>query len=210
MEPIGGDQNDDGTFVPFTDILFNALLGFAVMVFVAFSLINPATESKAGAVDLKAELVISATWPDNSTDDIDLYVMDPSGNVVWFKSKEAGLMHLDRDDRGALQGHTIDINGRSVEAHYNQETVTIRGFIPGEYIANVVKYENNSKGPVPVSVEIQKVNPILSVAAYQTVTLENKGDEKTAARFTLDAKGNVSNVSLRQKSILQDIFAKQK
>ncbi|MDB5537844.1 MAG: hypothetical protein JWQ65_2719, partial [Devosia sp.] len=33
--------SEDGTFVPFTDILFNALLGFAVMLFIAFALIRP-------------------------------------------------------------------------------------------------------------------------------------------------------------------------
>ena len=32
--------SDDGTFVPFTDILFNVLLGLVFMVFTAFSLIN--------------------------------------------------------------------------------------------------------------------------------------------------------------------------
>ena len=207
MEPIG-DQNDDGTFVPFTDILFNALLGFAVMVFVAFSLINPTAESKSGTVNLKAELVISATWPDNSPDDVDLYVQDPSGNTVWFRNKEAGLMHLDRDDRGGLEGHSLDVNGHTVESHYNQETVTIRGFIPGQYIANVVEYANNTKAPTPVSIEIQKINPVLTVAAYQTVTLDHKGEEKTAARFNLDADGNVTNVNLQPKSILQELFAK--
>ena len=61
-----------------------------------------------------------------------------------------------------------------------------------------------------LSVEIQKINPILSVAAYQTVTLDHKGDEKTAARFSLDADGNVTNVSLEPKSILQELFAKNR
>src|SRR5205807_1474284 len=122
--------------------------------------------------------------------------------------KEAGLMHLDHDDRGAFQGHTIDVNGKTVEAHYNQESVTIRGFIPGEYIANVVEYAKNSSGPTTVSVELQKVNPILTVAAYQVIALDHKGEEKTAFRFNLDDQGNVTNVSLRSKSILTDLFSK--
>ena len=73
--------NDDGTFVPFTDILFNVLLGLAFMVFTAFSLVNPT--AKTGAVDLKAELIITMNWPDNDPNDMDLYVEDPVGNVVW-------------------------------------------------------------------------------------------------------------------------------
>jgi len=200
--------SDDGTFVPFTDILFNVLLGLVFMVFTAFSLINPT--AKTGIVDLKAELLITVTLPDNDPNDMDLYVEDSAGGIVWYHSKEAGLMHLDRDDRGGLEGHTLDFNGHTTESHYNQETVTIRGFIPGQYVANVVEYANNTKMPTPVSVEIQKINPVLSVAAYQTVTLDHKGDEKTAARFNLDADGNVTNVNLQPKSILQELFAKRR
>ena len=33
-------SSDDGTFVPFTDMLFNVLLGFAFMIFTAFALIE--------------------------------------------------------------------------------------------------------------------------------------------------------------------------
>ena len=39
--------SDDGTFVPFTDMLFNVVIGLAFMVFIAFSLINP-TAKKIG------------------------------------------------------------------------------------------------------------------------------------------------------------------
>ena len=81
MDEIGAwSGNDDGTFVPFTDILFNVLLGLAFMVFTAFSLVNPT--AKTGAVDLKAELIITMNWPDNDPNDMDLYVEDPVGNVV--------------------------------------------------------------------------------------------------------------------------------
>ncbi|HYZ22092.1 MAG TPA: hypothetical protein VE690_08040, partial [Rhodopila sp.] len=80
------DQNpmigsDDGTFVPFTDMLFNVVIGLAFMVFIAFALINPA--AKSGAVELKAELLITMNWPDYDTDDMDIYVRDPAGNIVW-------------------------------------------------------------------------------------------------------------------------------
>ncbi len=33
-------------------------------------------------------------------DDIDTYVEDPQGNIVWYHVMEAGLMNLERDDRG--------------------------------------------------------------------------------------------------------------
>jgi hypothetical protein len=66
--------NDDGTFVPFTDIMLNVAMGFAMMVFMAFALIRP--ELTEGEVDLNAEYLITMRWPDGHPDDIDLYVQD--------------------------------------------------------------------------------------------------------------------------------------
>ena len=90
-----GADSDDGTFVPFTDILFNVLLGFTMMVFVAFALIRP--DAKSGIIDTNAEFIITTTWPDDNDDDIDTYVQDPTGNVVWYHSMQKGFVTLDRD-----------------------------------------------------------------------------------------------------------------
>ena len=91
LQPPAEDQN------AFTDILFNALLGFVFMFSVAFMLIRP--EVTDGKIVPKAEFMITAQWPDGHVDDIDLIVEDGEGNIVWFDTREAGLMHLDRDDR---------------------------------------------------------------------------------------------------------------
>jgi hypothetical protein len=191
--------NDDGTFVPFTDILFNALLGFAVMVFIAFALIRP--DAKTGTVDVKAEFIITASWPDGNPDDIDLYVEDPQGDIVWYYVKEAGLIHLDRDDRGNYRD-TIDVNGTKVENPLNQESVTLRGVIPGEYVVNVYHYTATTGEPVPVSVKVEKINPKLTVVHYGTLILNQKGDEQTAIRFSLDDGGNVVRTNQEFKSLV--------
>jgi hypothetical protein len=192
--------SDDGTFVPFTDILFNALLGFAVMVFIAFALIRP--DANAGTVDLKADIIITASWPDGNPDDIDLYVEDPLGNIVWYYVKEAGLIHLDRDDRGNYHD-TIVVNGRTIENPLNQESVTIRGIVPGEYVVDVFRYTATTGEPIPVTVKVEKLNPKLSVVYYGQVILDRKADEKTAVRFTLTADGQVSGQDDTFKSLSQ-------
>jgi hypothetical protein len=46
-------RRSDHVGVGFTDLLFNALLGFVVMFVLAFLLINPI--AKSGAIDPKAE-----------------------------------------------------------------------------------------------------------------------------------------------------------
>jgi hypothetical protein len=189
-DPIGG--SDDGTFVPFTDMLFNVVIGLAFMVFIAFALINPT--AKTGAVDMKAELLITMNWPDYDLNDMDIYVQDPAGNIVWYHGREAGLMHLDHDDRGSGR-ERITVNGRTIQNPLNQEIVTIRGIVSGEYVVNAQEFVANTANKVPVSVKIEKLNPTASVVFYGTHEFDHKGQEETFVRFTLDADGKVGDVS---------------
>jgi hypothetical protein len=195
-------QGDDGSFVPFTDILFNALLGFAVMLFIAFALIKP--DAKSGDVSVKAEFIITITWPDNMPDDVDTYVEDPLGNIVWYHLPQKGFMTLDRDDRGNYLD-TITVNGKEVTDPLNQETVSIRRNIPGEYVVNVYRFTDPSSLPVPVTIKVEKINPKVSVVYYGTVTLNRKADEKTVTRFSIDDQGNVTGLNDRQVSLVHEV-----
>jgi hypothetical protein len=188
-------------FDVFTDLLFNVLLGFAFMFFIAFVLINP--DPDAGKVDTDAEFLITVTWPDSHPDDIDIYVEDPAGNLVWYHVKESGLMNLERDDRGNYKD-VIVVNGERIINPLNQETVSIRGFIGGEYIVNIFHYLATSPDPVEVAVKVQKVNPRVEVVFYAVLSLDHTGDEKTAVRFTVNAEdGTVTNVNTRAKGLVR-------
>lgn len=184
----------------FTDILFNALLGFAFMFAVAFMLIRP--EVIEGKVDPKAEFMITASWPDGHQDDIDLIVEDGEGNMVWFDAREAGLMHLDRDDRGWL-GDSITVSGKKIDNPLNQETVTLRGIAAGEYVVNLLHYKAETGRPVPVKVKVEKLNPQVSVIYAGTNQLTGAGDEQTAVRFSLDATGTVVRLTSRNKLLIR-------
>jgi hypothetical protein len=194
------DAADDGSFVPFTDILLNVLMGFSIMVFIAFSLIRP--EMLTGDVELRAEYIITTTWPDDHPDDIDTYVQDPGGNIVWYRNAEAGLLSLDRDDRGNFRD-VIVINGERIQNPINQETVTMRGLVAGEYVVNIYHYVANGVDPVPVSVKVERINPEVEIVFYGTLELDHRGDEQTAIRFTLDDEGNPSDLNNRFKSLTQ-------
>lgn len=185
---------------PFTDVLFNGLLGFVFMFMVAFLLINPPAES--GKVDTDAQYLITVHWPDEHPDDIDTYVEDPLGNIVWYHAKEAGLMHLDRDDRGNYKD-TLTVNGQRIVNPLNQETVSIRGFAAGEYVVNVYHYVASSPEPVTVTIKVERVNPVVNVVYYRVFELEHRGQERTAVRFTIDDQGDVLNVSTLDKSLVQ-------
>ncbi len=177
-----------GNTDPFTDLVFNTLLGITFLLIVTMLFINP--ENKQGKINPKAEYIITVSWPDWNPNDIDTWVESPRGDLVWFRNPEAGLMHLDRDDRGMLNDF-IFVNGEKVANPLNQEIVTIRGVIPGEYVVNVHYYATEDHKPVPVQVKVEKVNPVLEVVYYGEVVLAQQGDEKTAVRFKIAADGSV-------------------
>ncbi len=185
---------------PFTDLLFNALLGFTFLFLVAIMFMNP--EAKTGIIDPKAEYIITITWEDNRPEDIDTWVEDPDGRVIWFRNTEAGLLHLDRDDRGLLND-TITINGEEIQNPLNQEVVTLRGVVKGEYVVNLHYYnDEGTNRSVDVNVRLVKVNPVFKIIYYGTVTMDKQGDEKTALRFVISRDGKISNINFLPKQIV--------
>lgn len=185
---------------PFSDLLFNTLLAFVMLFAIALLAMNP--KAKTGNIPAKAEYIITVTWPDRNPDDIDTWVEDPAGNKVWFRAREAGMMHLDRDDRG-LSNDTIVINGQQVVNPLNQEVVTIRGIAPGEYTVNAHYYQTEDGQPVELNVSVVKVNPRAEVVYYGSARLARKGDEATLVRFTLDRDGKVVGVNTLPKTLVE-------
>ncbi|MEJ2455587.1 MAG: hypothetical protein P8103_15720 [Candidatus Thiodiazotropha sp.] len=193
-------QHRDFDADPFTDLLFNALLAFTFLFLVALMFLNP--PAKSGTINPKADFIITVTWPDNNPDDIDTWVEGPAGQLVWFKQPQAGLLHLDRDDRG-MANDSLVVDGKAVVNPLNQEVVTLRGRPPGEYVVNVHYYNSKSLSPVPVTVSLAEVNPVLKILHYATLTLERLGEEKTALRFSIAPDGQVFGINTLPKSIVE-------
>ena len=177
-----------GSATSFIDLLFNLLLVFVSLFILSFVLINPQVEDKK--LDPNAEFLITIVGPGDLHDDVDLWVEDPQGNVVFFNRQEAGLMHLDRDDVGRSRDEVKNSDGELIRVEQNQEVVTVRGFIPGEYVVNTFMYAKTSEYPTPVTVQIMKINPF-QIVHEETITLEREGAERTVSRFTLDGDGLV-------------------
>ena len=188
-------QNNQSLSDPFTDLLFNVLLGFVFLFFITILFINPIT--KLGNVNLKAEFIITLDWKDSLPDDIDLWVQDPNGEVVSYLKKDAGWLHLDRDDQGEINDK-VTINNQEIIYPINREVVTLRGIIPGEYIVNVYMYSNPSSRPVDINLTIEKVNPSLKLVYFNNSTLIKKDTEITLARFNLDSQGKYTSLNSQQ------------
>lgn len=197
------------TNTAFLDLLFCTLLLFAGLFTISFILISPTKQDKK--VDAKAEFIITVTWPKDFDDDVDTYCEDPSGHLVFFRRREDGLMHLDRDDLGKRNDTIRTPYGTVIEYNENREIVTLRGIEPGEYVLNVHLYRRCAvdKGEpdhrlIPVTATIEKINPYISLVVQRTVYLESNGDELTICRFILDDEGAVTGTNELEKSLIKE------
>lgn len=161
------------------DLLACLVLIFAILALISQPKANPPTIKTPGVV------AVVLTWPDGSNDDVDLWVSDPKGDLVWYGSRDVGTMFLEHDDLGTLTSGTIRHN----------ERVIVRTAMPGEYIANVHLYSQNDPGPIVVKVELWRTTGATTPITSRTVTLTMQGDEETAFRFTLNSAGSVTNVN---------------
>lgn len=173
---IGRPTRDTETD-PFYDMLFNMLIAFVFCFVVAMLSFNPLAR-KAGDVPAKAEFIVTISWPDNNPNDIDAWVLEPTGKVLWFRQRDAGMLHLDRDDRGS-KNNALIVNGREISNPIRQEIVTLRGLVPGEYVVNAHYYESRDQLPVDVSVAVVKVNPQAEIVYNSTVRIPVRGYERT-------------------------------
>ena len=184
----------------FRDMLYLLSLSFAVLLIYALIQINP--PAKKSEIEQKAEFLIILEWDERSVADLDLWVMDPQNNIVWFRHKTGGFLHLDKDDLGQ-RNDKIMIDGKVKIIYLNREVVTIRGIVPGEYVTNVHAYRKPEGTVVNGYVRLLKLNPYIEYAT-ERFTLENKGDEITVFRFYVDKDGYISDVNQDQHRFIDD------
>ena len=193
-------KRDYGLGLAQLDMTTTMLLIFVALFIIAFMAMKIEVE-KSKKVDAKAEFMITVTWEKSSNDDVDSYAEDPLGNLIFFRRLEEGLMHLDRDDLGARNDRVRDTFGNIIEIQENQEIITIRGIIPGEYVINAHMYRKMDDKPIEVMIHLQKLNPKVITISKKIVLLAKDGDEQTAFRFILDKDGEVTNINDVEKQL---------
>jgi len=180
----------------FVDFLFILLLAFISMFILALMLINPIP--KKSEIERKAEYIVTLEWDDKSKDDIDIWIEDPVKNLLSFKNKAAGLMHLDKDDLGQVNDIVFLPDGTRQVIELNREVVTFRGWIKGEYIVNVHAYKKRSGDDIPIKITLLRINPY-KLLWEENILLTHHGQELTVRRFTLNLKGDMIKTNTIEK-----------
>ncbi|KAG1657137.1 Metal tolerance protein 2 [Nymphon striatum] len=93
-------------------------LGCGLIISLQCQWLDRCADTDQAKVEKQAEYIISATWPQDLEDDIDLWMRAPTGHTVSYLEKETGWLHLERDDRGELND-TLLIDGKE-EVHPDQ------------------------------------------------------------------------------------------
>src|SRR6185312_13048803 len=192
-----------GSMLAFLDILFNMFMGAMFLFILSYVQIKPDDAPNHPTVEYRAEYIISMTWPDDSFDDVDLWVMLPSEKKVYFRAKDVdGYATLDRDDRGAATD-AYNENGVPKILEYNKEIVTFRSKVAGHYVVNVHVWKTNDtfadfksdrRLPYKVRVILTKLNPKLEEVITAEFIMEYQGQQKTAFTFDIDEQGNIINI----------------
>jgi hypothetical protein len=183
----------------YIDFLSATLGVFLIVSLMAIALMSVIKKENEG-IKKNADYVITMQWPTEIDCDVDLWVRDPQNNIVSYVKKEGGAMYYERDDKG--KRHSLfQINGQVTTIDPdNKEFITIRGAIRGEYIINIhlysckrddedeigMKRNEALVSPVPVTVEVIKINPTYMVVQKVQMTLERVWQEKTAVRMIMD------------------------
>lgn len=184
----------------FFDLLLQLTLLFAACFFI--SLVNMAEAIKKEGIKQRAEFIIILTWPDDNHSDVDLWVQDPTDEVMYFNRKEVNLMHLDRDDLGWKKDMISLPDGQRIEVKSNQEVAAIRGFMAGEWTVNVHLYKKSDEGDIPVRVQVSKMNPNIKQVLQKDLVLKESGEELTVTRLLMSGAGDVMGLDDTPKSIV--------
>jgi len=178
-----------------------------VVIFVAFIFSEPKKpESKANVID-PSQVLAELVWTDNSNDDVDLWIENPNGEIVYFGTREIGGMTLDTDNLGINNAVFDPKTNELVQFTARREVASVRKAIAGTYTVNVMLYEDRTGLPEKVKVHVMKLNPFKNIIDKE-VTLNFKGEEATIVTFELDSEGNI--VSQNNEPEPVSLFAKLK
>lgn len=207
------NNNRFSSSLAFIDMLFGMALANLCLFALSFMMIKPIIDDKHKGLELKAEYVITMTWPDDAYDDVDLWVMLPNKKRVNFRNKDVQYVTLDRDDRGIIGDMFLTAEGQQAIV-LNKEVITFRAVVPGRYVVNAHMYStinywngksNPKSPPYPIKITLIKLNPVVKDVITREVVLERIGQQKTAFAFDIKPNGEVVNISYDDVPFIQPL-----
>jgi hypothetical protein len=141
----------------------------------------------------------AVTMTSKTKDDIDLYVRDPSGEIAWYGSLQAGALSLEHDT----------VPGVTDPTKFGEHELTvIRESAAGEYVANVQVY--NGQAPASVTVQLWDLRGLRKrMVLSRTFHVQGAGQQTTAFRWRLNRAGAYVGHSLLPADLLRQAVTKK-
>jgi hypothetical protein len=140
----------------------------------------------------------AVTMTAQTADDLDLYVRDPRGDVGWYDSLQSGALSLEHD---TVPGISDPLHGGV------HELMVIREATAGEYVANVHVYDGAA--PALVTVELWNLRGMHKRVVFsRRFRMHGIGQQVTAFRWRLDAKGDLTGHNLLPANLLRNLKMK--
>ena len=189
---------------------------FLLIVSVLLVVPHLATPPKQEGIKPKAEYLVTLTWDDNRDVDLDLWLQDPNGKIVFYGVREAVNISLDRDSRGFDTNRTRRDDGNIVYSA-NREVIAIRAIIPGDYLVAVSYYDGKyvseerhfhfqggePEAAIDALVQVDKVNPIVTQVVGEKVHLTRIKEAKNVVAFHVDIDGAVTVLPLPPENLIE-------
>lgn len=189
----------------YADVLMCVLAFMMLLTSLLLIVTHINATTKQEGIKPKAEYLVTLTWDDARNVDLDLWLKDPQGNVIYYRSREDTNISLDRDSRGFITNRTTLSDGTIVDSG-NREIDTIRAVIPGDYLVAVGYYENMQYSDDPAIdclVEVTKLNPTLTLVASAKLHFTKVKEAQNAVAFHVNADGSVQMLPLPPENLIE-------
>lgn len=196
------------TLLPFVDVGFNISLFMVLLIVLLIVMINP--KKQTGVIETKDTFILTMTWNDTVSHDVDIHIKNPIGDVINFlegnRDKPWGT--LERDDLGTENDYNY-IDESFVPVKYNREVIHLRNPIDGHYIVNAHMYTLrpfDADKPQNITIEFIQLDPTYRVlyTHQYPIKLQNK-EEYTLFSFDLQEKRVNINTLEQVPFVLQEI-----
>ena len=142
----------------------------------------------------------AVTLTSKTSDDVDLYVRDPQGDIAWYGSLQAGALSLEHD---MVPGVTDPVKSGE------HELTMIREATPGEYVANVHVYNGRARAAVTVQLwDLRGLHKRMVLS--RTFDVQGAGQQKTAFRWQLSRAGAYAGHNLLPADLLRPAARQKK
>lgn len=166
------------TSTAYIDIQQLVLMTILLICIIAIKAMQPPAHSAT----IDGDMIIVMTWAEVPPTDMDLWLKTPNDDqAVGFRRTQGVSASLGHDDIGNDDVHI---------EHRRFEKIVVRGLPAGEYIVNVHSYSKFMPCTVQIEAQLKDTQTgLVSTIWKQSATFDNLGDERTIARFKLDASG---------------------